>query len=49
MASLTKVRALPDMRVLPAHGPVAPYLHALEKLFGLEDKPEAPTSDSEDE
>ena|SRR5205823_3004680 len=24
MASLTKVRALPDMRVLPAHRPVAP-------------------------
>lgn len=28
MASLTKVRALPDMRVLPAHGPVAPSTHA---------------------
>jgi glyoxylase-like metal-dependent hydrolase (beta-lactamase superfamily II) len=28
MASLTKVRALPDMRVLPAHGPVAPSSHA---------------------
>jgi glyoxylase-like metal-dependent hydrolase (beta-lactamase superfamily II) len=27
MASLTKVRALPDMRVLPAHGPVAPSTH----------------------
>jgi hypothetical protein len=27
MASLTKVRALPDMRVLPAHGPVAPSAH----------------------
>jgi glyoxylase-like metal-dependent hydrolase (beta-lactamase superfamily II) len=28
MASLTKVRALPDMHVLPAHGPVAPSTHA---------------------
>jgi glyoxylase-like metal-dependent hydrolase (beta-lactamase superfamily II) len=28
MASLTKVRALPDLRVLPAHGPVAPSAHA---------------------
>ncbi|MGY2876515.1 NADPH:quinone reductase-like Zn-dependent oxidoreductase/glyoxylase-like metal-dependent hydrolase (beta-lactamase superfamily II) [Marmoricola sp. URHA0025 HA25] len=28
MASLTKVRRLPDMRVLPAHGPVAPSTHA---------------------
>ena len=28
MASLTKVRALPDLRVLPAHGPVAPSSHA---------------------
>ena len=28
MASLTKVRALPDLRVLPAHGPVAPSTHA---------------------
>jgi glyoxylase-like metal-dependent hydrolase (beta-lactamase superfamily II) len=27
MASLTKVRALPDLRVLPAHGPVAPSSH----------------------
>jgi len=27
MASLTKVRALPDLRVLPAHGPVAPSTH----------------------
>jgi glyoxylase-like metal-dependent hydrolase (beta-lactamase superfamily II) len=27
MASLIKVRALPDMRVLPAHGPVAPSSH----------------------
>jgi len=28
MASLTKVRALPDLLVLPAHGPVAPSTHA---------------------
>lgn len=28
MASLTKVRSLPDLTVLPAHGPVAPSSHA---------------------
>lgn len=28
MASLSKVRALPDLRILPAHGPVAPSSHA---------------------
>ncbi len=28
MASLAKVRSLPDLRVLPAHGPVAPSAHA---------------------
>jgi glyoxylase-like metal-dependent hydrolase (beta-lactamase superfamily II) len=28
LASLAKVRALPDLRVLPAHGPVAPSSHA---------------------
>lgn len=28
MASLTKVRGLPDLRILPAHGPVAPSSHA---------------------
>lgn len=28
MASLTKVRGLPDLRLLPAHGPVAPSSHA---------------------
>lgn len=28
MASLTRVRELPDLRVLPAHGPVAPSTHA---------------------
>jgi glyoxylase-like metal-dependent hydrolase (beta-lactamase superfamily II) len=27
MASLTKVRALPDLRILPAHGPLAPSSH----------------------
>jgi glyoxylase-like metal-dependent hydrolase (beta-lactamase superfamily II) len=27
MASLTKVRGLPDLRILPAHGPVAPSSH----------------------
>jgi glyoxylase-like metal-dependent hydrolase (beta-lactamase superfamily II) len=28
MASLTKMRGLPDLRLLPAHGPVAPSVHA---------------------
>lgn len=28
MGSLTKVRELPDLRLLPAHGPVAPSSHA---------------------
>jgi len=28
MASLAKVRALPDLRLLPAHGPLAPSAHA---------------------
>ncbi|WP_193606712.1 MBL fold metallo-hydrolase [Nocardioides lijunqiniae] len=28
MASLTKVRGLPDLTILPAHGPVAPSSHA---------------------
>ena len=27
LSSLTKVRALPDLRLLPAHGPVAPSSH----------------------
>lgn len=27
MASLAKVRAMPDLRILPAHGPVAPSSH----------------------
>ncbi len=28
MASLTKVRSLPDLQILPAHGPVSPSSHA---------------------
>ncbi|GAB7003404.1 MBL fold metallo-hydrolase [Nocardioides sp. AN3] len=28
MASLAKLRALPDLKLLPAHGPVAPSVHA---------------------
>lgn len=28
LASLTRVRSLPDLRILPAHGPVAPSSHA---------------------
>jgi glyoxylase-like metal-dependent hydrolase (beta-lactamase superfamily II) len=28
LASLVKVRSLPDLRILPAHGPVAPSSHA---------------------
>ncbi|CAN5475207.1 MBL fold metallo-hydrolase [soil metagenome] len=28
MASLAKVRSLPDLRILPAHGPIAPSSHA---------------------
>ncbi len=28
MSSLAKVRAMPDLRLLPAHGPVAPSVHA---------------------
>jgi glyoxylase-like metal-dependent hydrolase (beta-lactamase superfamily II) len=28
LGSLTKVRGLPDLRLLPAHGPVAPSSHA---------------------
>lgn len=34
MASLAKVRALPDLRILPAHGPVAPSSHQrIEELL----------------
>ena len=36
MASLTKVRSLPDLTVLPAHGPVAPSSHArVDELLGV--------------
>ena len=36
MASLTKVRALPDLQILPAHGPVAPSSHQrVDELLGL--------------
>ena len=39
MASLTKVRALPDLRVLPAHGPVAPSSHArVDELLGFHEQ-----------
>ncbi len=39
MASLTKVRGLPDMRVLPAHGPVAPSTHVrADELLAFHDR-----------
>lgn len=39
MASLTKVRALPDLQVLPAHGPVAPSTHArVDELTAFHEK-----------
>jgi glyoxylase-like metal-dependent hydrolase (beta-lactamase superfamily II) len=39
MASLTKVRALPDLRILPAHGPVAPSSHArVDELLSFHEK-----------
>ncbi|ABL79970.1 MULTISPECIES: MBL fold metallo-hydrolase [unclassified Nocardioides] len=39
MASLTKVRALPDLKVLPAHGPVAPSSHArADELLSFHDR-----------
>ena len=39
MASLTKVRALPDLRILPAHGPVAPSSHArVDELLAFHEK-----------
>ncbi|MBJ7356938.1 MBL fold metallo-hydrolase [Nocardioides sp.] len=38
MASLTKVRGLPDLKVLPAHGPVAPSTHArVDELLAFHD------------
>ena len=40
MASLTKVRALPDLRILPAHGPVAPSSHArVDELLAFHEAP----------
>jgi glyoxylase-like metal-dependent hydrolase (beta-lactamase superfamily II) len=39
MASLTKVRALPDLTILPAHGPVAPSSHArVEELLAFHEE-----------
>jgi glyoxylase-like metal-dependent hydrolase (beta-lactamase superfamily II) len=39
MASLTKVRAMPDLRLLPAHGPVAPSTHArVDELLAHHEK-----------
>jgi glyoxylase-like metal-dependent hydrolase (beta-lactamase superfamily II) len=39
MASLTKVRALPDLRILPAHGPVSPSSHArVDELLTFHEK-----------
>jgi glyoxylase-like metal-dependent hydrolase (beta-lactamase superfamily II) len=39
MASLTKVRALPDLQILPAHGPVAPSSHArVDELLSFHEK-----------
>ena len=39
MASLTKVRGLPDMTILPAHGPVAPSTHArVDELLAFHEK-----------
>jgi glyoxylase-like metal-dependent hydrolase (beta-lactamase superfamily II) len=39
MASLTKVRALPDLQILPAHGPVAPSSHArVDELLAFHER-----------
>lgn len=39
MASLARVRALPDLRILPAHGPVAPSSHArVDELLAHHDQ-----------
>ena len=39
MASLTKVRALPDLQILPAHGPVAPSSHArVDELLSFHER-----------
>lgn len=38
MASLAKVRALPDLRILPAHGPVSPSSHQrVDELLSFHD------------
>jgi glyoxylase-like metal-dependent hydrolase (beta-lactamase superfamily II) len=39
MGSLAKVRALPDLRLLPAHGPVAPSSHArVDELLAFHER-----------
>jgi glyoxylase-like metal-dependent hydrolase (beta-lactamase superfamily II) len=39
MASLTKVRSLPDLQILPAHGPVAPSSHQrVDELLAFHDR-----------
>jgi glyoxylase-like metal-dependent hydrolase (beta-lactamase superfamily II) len=39
MASLTKVRALPDLKILPAHGPVAPSSHVrVDELLSFHER-----------
>jgi glyoxylase-like metal-dependent hydrolase (beta-lactamase superfamily II) len=39
MASLTKVRALPDLQILPAHGPVSPSSHTrVDELLSFHEK-----------
>ena len=39
MASLTKVRGLPDLQILPAHGPVAPSSHTrVDELLVFHEK-----------
>ena len=46
MASLAKVRALPDLRILPAHGPVAPSSHArVDELLAFHEQPPRPVLD----
>lgn len=39
MASLTRVRALPDLQILPAHGPVAPSSHTrVDELLAFHER-----------
>ena len=39
MASLTRVRSLPDLRLLPAHGPLAPSSHArVDELLAFHER-----------